>query len=333
MNSDATMVRTSRRRYAASGRMIHDCQAYHVRRAGVRMNSSPLRHPFAWRGVYSSLQERRGAANFNRMCTLAISFQTTRDYPVVIAANRDELLDRPAGDPTTLCESPHVIGGKDLKAGGTWLGISEHGIVAGLLNRRAENGANPQARSRGLLCLDVLRFQTAGQAAVFAAGQSGSDYNPFNLLMVSRTQAFVAYNRGATIEVVELKPGLHLLSNLDVDDFECPKISASYGKFAHLGANAEFQRDPVAQRAALAALLADHNTQLDSRISTAAGGRPNNALCLHLEGYGTRSSSMIFMRANTREIAHYFAPGPPCRTAYAPAAVPRNTTPQTQGPK
>src|SRR5260370_39812345 len=111
--------------------------------------------------------------------------------------------------------------------------------------------------------------------------------------MVSREQAFVAYNRGAAIEVVELKPGLHLLSNLEVNDFECPKISASYGKFAELGARAEFHRDPVGHRAALGALLASHNTQLDSRIGTAAGGRPNNALCLHLEGYGTRSSSMI----------------------------------------
>jgi uncharacterized protein with NRDE domain len=261
------------------------------------------------------------------MCTLAIYFQTTRDYPVIIAANRDEFLDRPADDPTTLCESPHVIGGQDLKAGGTWLGISENGIVAGLLNRRAENGGNPNARSRGLLCLDALRFTTAGQAAEFAAGQRGSDYNPFNLLMVSRTQAFVAYNRGAAIEVVELKPGLHLLSNLDVDDFECPKISASYGKFADLGARAEFLSDPVGNRAALGSLLADHNTQLDPR-----SGRPNS-LCLHLDSYGTRSSSMIFMSANTREIAHYFAPGPPCRTAYAPAVVPRNTTAQTQGPK
>jgi uncharacterized protein with NRDE domain len=266
------------------------------------------------------------------MCTLAIYFQTTRDYRVVIAANRDEFLDRPADDPTTLCESPHVIGGKDLKAGGTWLGISEHGVVAGLLNRRGENGANPKARSRGLLCLDALRFRTAGQAAEFAAGQRGSDYNPFNLLMVSRTQAFVAYNRGAAIEVVELKPGLHLLSNLDVNDFECPKISASYGKFAELGSRPEFQRDPVGNRAPLGQLLADHNTQLDPRIGTAAGGRPNS-LCLHLDSYGTRSSSMIFMRANSPEIVHYFAPGPPCRTAYAPAIVPRNTSAQFQGPK
>ena len=255
------------------------------------------------------------------MCTLAIYFQVTRDYPVVIAANRDEFLDRPATDPTTLCENPHVIGGKDLKASGTWLGISEHGIVAGLLNRRADDGGNPSARSRGLLCLDALRCHTAAQAAAFAAGQRGSDYNPFNLLMVSREQAFVAYNRGTAIEVVELKPGLHLLSNLDVDDFECPKISASYGKFEQLGANAEFRRDPVGNRAALGLLLADHNTQLDSR-----SGKPN-ALCLHVEGYGTRSSSMIFMRAGSSEISHFFAPGPPCQTAYAEAQVPRGTKP------
>jgi uncharacterized protein with NRDE domain len=255
------------------------------------------------------------------MCTLAIYFQSTRDCPVVIAANRDEFLERPAADPTTLLEDPHVVGGKDLKAGGTWLGISQNGIVAGLLNRRAENGGNPNARSRGLLCLDTLRRSTAREAAEFASRERGSDYNPFNLLIVSRTEAFVAYNRGASIEVVEIKPGLHLLSNLDLNDFECPKISASYGKFADLGNREYFQRDPVGNRAALGALLADHNTQLDPR-----SGRPN-ALCLHLENYGTRSSSLIFLRADSTEIAHYFAPGPPCVTAYSAAMVPTSVPP------
>ena len=255
------------------------------------------------------------------MCTLAIYFKATRDYPVVIAANRDEFLDRPAADPTTLLEEPHVVGGKDLKAGGTWLGISEYGVVAGLLNRRADNGGNPNARSRGLLTLDALKCRTAAAAAEFAARQSGADYNPFNLLMVSGEEAFVAYNHGAAIEVVSIKPGLHLLSNLNLNDFECPKISASYGKFAGLGDDAEFQRDPLAKRAALGALLADHNTQLDSPSL-----RPN-ALCLHMDGYGTRSSSLIFMRdGHQREVAHFFAPGPPCRTAYKEAAVPRRAT-------
>lgn len=250
------------------------------------------------------------------MCTLAIYFQMTRDYPVVIAANRDEFLDRTASDPTTLLENPHVVGGKDLKAGGTWLGISEHGLVAGLLNRRADNAGNPAARSRGLLTLDALQYRSAAAAAVFVERQAGTDYNPFNLLIVSRDEAFVAYNRGSAIEVVALRPGLHLLSNLDVNDFECPKISASYGKFAELGQRPEFRRDPVAERDRLGALLADHNTQLDSR-----SGRPN-ALCLHMDGYGTRSSSLIFMRAGGAEIEHFFAPGPPCRSAYARAEIP-----------
>src|ERR1700693_3210884 len=110
------------------------------------------------------------------MCTLAIYFRATRDCPVVIAANRDEFLERPAGDPTTLLENPHVVGGKDLNAGGTWLGISEHGIVAGLLNRRAENGGNPDARSRGLLCLDALRRRAARGAGEVASRGRGGGY-------------------------------------------------------------------------------------------------------------------------------------------------------------
>ncbi|MDO8433188.1 MAG: NRDE family protein [Candidatus Binatus sp.] len=251
------------------------------------------------------------------MCTLAIYYKVAADCPVVIAANRDEFLDRPATDPATLLEHPHVVGGKDLKAGGTWLGINQHGLVAGLLNRRSENGGNPNARSRGQLCLDALRHQSAADAARYASQQRGADYNPFNLLIVSREQAFVAYNRDGSIEVVELTPGLHLLSNLNVNDFECPKISASYAKFARLGDDADFVRDPVARRTDLATRLADHNTQLDS-----PSGR-SNALCLHMDGYGTRSSSMIFMSARSPRIDHFFAPGPPCRTPYSIAAVPR----------
>ena len=122
------------------------------------------------------------------MCTLAIYFQVFPDYPVVIAANRDEYLARPALPPTTLLEHPHVVGGKDLQASGTWLGINQYGLVAGLLNRRrADYGdPNPALRSRGLLCLDALRHRTAAEAAAFVRGQRGADYNAFNLLVASR---------------------------------------------------------------------------------------------------------------------------------------------------
>jgi uncharacterized protein with NRDE domain len=264
------------------------------------------------------------------MCTLAIYFKTFADYPVVVAANRDEYLARPALPPTTLEETPHIIGGKDLRASGTWLGINQHGVVAGLLNRR--NGAQENdlaLRSRGLLCLDALRHASASEAVRFVEGQSGADYNPFNLLIASREESFVAYNRWGKIETVRLTPGFHLLTNIDVDDFECPRISRSYGRFAQLGAREDFARDPVALRGELHKLLADHSTQLDPR-----SGRPNS-LCLHLTiplpesgyathgEYGTRSSSLIFMDRAGRRIEHFFAAGPPCTTSYEPAIVPR----------
>ncbi len=257
------------------------------------------------------------------MCTLAIYFRVFADFPVVIAANRDEFLARPALPPTTLEEHPSVIGGKDLKAGGTWLGINEHGVIAGLLNRRSER-ADPDARSRGQLCLDALRCGTAAEAAALVGAQRGADYNPFNLLVASRLEAFVAYDRtglrAGSIDIEPLTPGLHLLTNLDLDDFECPKIGRAYTRFAALAEDPDFARDPIAKRADLARLLADHSTQLDPR-----SGRPNS-LCLHMGEYGTRSSSLIFLGAAADNVVkHFFAPGPPCVTPYEPAPVPAHS--------
>jgi uncharacterized protein with NRDE domain len=252
------------------------------------------------------------------MCTLAIYFKVFPEYPVVIAANRDEFLSRPTLPPTTLLARPHVVGGKDLQANGTWLGISQYGLVAGLLNRsRASYGdPNPALRSRGLLCLDALRNRTAAEAAAFVRSQHGADYNAFNLLVASREEAFVAYNRGGGIELENLAPGMHLLTNLDLNDFECPRISRAHDRFASLCPPAEFARDPLAHREQLAHLLADHSTQLDARE-----GRPN-ALCLHMGDYGTRSASLIFLGRDPASVAHFFAPGPPCTASFAPALVP-----------
>jgi uncharacterized protein with NRDE domain len=249
------------------------------------------------------------------MCTLAIFLRVFPEFPVVVAANRDEYLARPAVAPTVLCEDPLVIGGKDLRAGGTWLAVNQFGMIAGLLNRRSDLPADPERRSRGLLCLDALRHRSVEQALRFVAAQDPERYNPFNLLLASREQAAVAHNRMGRIETTMLAAGTHLLTNLDVNDFECPKISRSFGKFASLAEERGLASDPPRMRERLAELLSDHSTQLDART-----GRPNS-LCLHLGDYGTRESSLIFVGAAGR-IEHYFAPGPPCTTAYAPASAP-----------
>jgi|SRR5579885_253917 uncharacterized protein with NRDE domain len=249
------------------------------------------------------------------MCTLALYLRVFPQFPLVVAANRDEFLARPAAAPTTLCQYPLVVGGKDLRAGGTWLAINEHGLIAGLLNRRSELPADPDRRSRGLLCLDALKFPTVSEALRFVVAQAPERYNPFNLLLASRAEAAVAHNRQGRIDATMLAPGTHLLTNLDVNDFECPRISRSFNRFAALASERSVADDPPLMRQRLAALLSDHSTQLDPRT-----GRPNS-LCLHLGDYGTRESSLVFVDAQGR-VEHYFAPGPPCTTAYAAAAVP-----------
>src|SRR5438309_9782695 len=100
------------------------------------------------------------------MCTLALYFRVFENFPLVVAANRDEHYDRPSAPPQILSLNPKIVAGKDLRVGGTWLGINEHGVFAAILNRRGngEQSAVSQARSRGLLCLDVLKRQSAREA-------------------------------------------------------------------------------------------------------------------------------------------------------------------------
>jgi uncharacterized protein with NRDE domain len=265
------------------------------------------------------LVQARLLCKFDTMCTLAIYFRTLLDYPVVIAANRDEFLARPSAAPSVIREKPCAVGGKDLRAGGTWLGINERGLIAGLLNRHTGAPADPSLRSRGLLCLEVLGCSSPAEARELVKARRGSDFNPFNLLVASRQESFVAYNHDGAISLVGLSPGLHLLTNLDVDDFECLKISGAYPRFAELGERAAFRRNPVAERSELRRLLADHTTQLDPR-----SGKPNS-ICLHLDGYGTRSSSLIFLGAEPSRLEHFFAPGPPCTTDFERVPVPSHS--------
>jgi|SRR5579875_618604 len=239
------------------------------------------------------------------MCTLAIYFQVFPTRPVVVAANRDEFLDRPALAPTVLNQAPVIAGGKDLKAGGTWLAINQFGMVAGLLNRRSSTAADPSLRSRGQLCLQALHHADVEQAIAYVTRQDPNAYNPFNLLVASPRVAVVADNRGGRIRATRLAPGMHLLTNLDVDDFECPRISAAFERFRALCQEPALGDRGAELRARLATLLADHSTQLDPRSN-----RPN-ALCLHGDKYGTRSSSIISIGASGAS-EHYFAPGPPC---------------------
>jgi len=249
------------------------------------------------------------------VCTLATFVDVFPDWPLVVAANRDEFLARPATPPVLLREEPpRAFGGRDLTAGGTWLGIAETGVVAGLLNRRSTTPPDPASRSRGLLCLEALQRRSASDAAAFAAAEPAGRYNAFNLLVADRTAAFVVSQpAGEHPRATRLASGLHVLTNLDVNDPTCPRIAASCRRFAAAGAAFGRDRDIDEFVAALREVLADHATALDPRGP--------GSLCVHAGPYGTRSSSVLLIAKAGP--AHYFhADGPPCATSLEPVPLP-----------
>lgn len=250
------------------------------------------------------------------VCTLAIYFQASTEFPLVVAANRDELYERAATAPTLLADDPWIVAGLDLVAGGTWLGVNARAMVAGIVNRRSTSAPDPTRRSRGQLCLDVLRETSVG-AACHRIGQGRGDlYNPFNLLAASPEAACVIGNVSGSMTLTRLDPGLHLLTNLDLNDAECPRIAKSYGLFD--AARRYLHRGGLdALLHTLKTILSDHSTPLDPRSS----GPPNN-LCVHTERFGTRSSTVVVYSASARRFRMWHANGPPCRNTHTEIEVP-----------
>jgi len=250
------------------------------------------------------------------VCTLAAFVRVFPAYPLVVAANRDEYLARPATPPAWLRETPpRAFGGRDLSAGGTWLGVNETDLVAGMLNRRSAVPPDAACRSRGQLCLDLLGCPNAVAAAAHAAAEPAGRYNPFNLLLADPRDAFVVSQpRGETPRATRLEPGLHLLTNLDLNDPTCPRIAASHRGFAVAGDAFARDGDVDALVSRLQMVLADHATALDPRGP--------GSLCVHAGPYGTRSSSVLLVPADAAPVRYFHADGPPCRTRLEPVALP-----------
>jgi len=251
------------------------------------------------------------------MCTLVLFFHVFPEFPIVIAANRDEDLSRPSSGPVQHASSPWIFGGKDLLAQGTWLGVNAHGVAVGVLNRQSYEPTDPQARSRGQLCLDALKQHSAEAALGFLLTQDDSRYNPFNLVLVDSTSAYVIDNHVNPLTVHRLSTGIHLVTNRNANDPACSRIS----RFSPL-----FAKDVVHSKKKSPALLYLFSL-LHQRMATHADptAEARDGLCIHLEGYGTRSSTLLAYAKQERFFRYHFAPGPPCRTHYKEVELPSPT--------
>ncbi|HZR83230.1 MAG TPA: NRDE family protein [Candidatus Binatia bacterium] len=250
------------------------------------------------------------------MCTLAVYTRSLPGLPLVVAANRDEFYARPATGPLLLAEEPRVLGGRDLVAGGSWLCVSERELVVGVLNRRTGEPPDPARASRGALCLELARASSAAEAAERLADVPPRLHNPFNVLVADRGRAFVAQNRDAGTVVEELPAGTHLLTNLNLNDSTCSRISRSARRFAEVGERFAETGDASELVGGLRAVLADHLTALDDR-------QPTDQLCIHTALYGTRSST-ILLAPDVGPLLYLHASGPPCRRPHRRIPLPWN---------
>ena len=162
------------------------------------------------------------------MCTLVILRRPGHDWPLILAANRDEMAGRPWKPPARHWpDRTDVVGGIDLESEGSWLARNDHGVIAAVLNRVGTLGPAPGKRSRGELVLDALDHADAGAAAVALADLDPGAYRPFNLVLADNTSAWwLAARDGARAIVVERIPhGLSMLTAHDMNDPDSSRIA------------------------------------------------------------------------------------------------------------
>lgn len=235
-------------------------------------------------------------------------------YPLLVAANRDEQYDRPSAPPSLLEHGPKMIAGRDLRAGGTWLGINQHGVLAAMLNRRvnSQTVSFPDARSRGQLCLDLLAHRSAAEAEIFMLAHR-LPYNPFTALVADRNIALVSYNVGETIRIQKLQPGLHVFSSAAEFDLHSAKADRAYSLFGQAGEKLRRAGDnDIEAPAALHSALGDHSLPPGSNDA-------GDAICVHRDNSGTVSSSIVVLATSRSRFKYLHCAGAPCRNAFGAA--------------
>ena len=256
------------------------------------------------------------------MCTVIILRRPGHEWPLLVASNRDEMSDRPWRAPGRHWpDRPEVVGGLDVAAGGSWLGLNDSGVLAAVLNRAGTLGPAAGRRSRGELVLEALDHADSAGAADALGHLNPRAYRPFNMVVADDRDAFCLYHRdesGVAAVVVEPIPsGLSMITAYDRNDPADPRVRAGLPRFARAPSP-----DPKT------GTWTDWQALLGSR-ETASEGGPQSALCFSTpEGFATSSSALIALPTRSRfheeSPVWLFAAGPPDQAPWQPiSGLPR----------
>lgn len=223
------------------------------------------------------------------MCLILIAWRAHQEFPMVVAANRDEMHGRPSAAAGFWSDAPHILAGRDLEAMGTWLGVTRAGRFAAVTNFRDALDAGNASRSRGWLAREFLESHYSAAAyASRVAAQAGA-YRAFNLLLGDGGELWWLSNRGNGPQ--RLEPGTYGLSNHFLDS-PWPKVIRGKAQLGRIMSAAP-AIEPLLE------LLGDTSVPPDDQLPDTGVGTERERLLAAARivspEYGTRCSSALIL--------------------------------------
>jgi uncharacterized protein with NRDE domain len=231
------------------------------------------------------------------MCLILLSYGQHPQYPLVLAANRDEFYNRATEPARFWNDHPEVLAGRDLQAGGTWLGVTRSGRIAVITNYREKESFDPQSPTRGKLVSNFLTENISAPYYLESIRHNAKAYNGFNLITGDREGLYYFSNRNGSVQ--KLARGLFGLSNHLLDS-PWPKVTRSKKQFELL------LKPPAIDETAMFDLLSDTRTAPDEALPDTGVGleleRLLSPVFIKSPKYGTRCSTLITVDTNYKMI-------------------------------
>jgi uncharacterized protein with NRDE domain len=229
------------------------------------------------------------------MCLILFSYRTHPSFRLILAANRDEYHARPSDPPAFWEEAPHLLSGRDLVAGGTWLGITRTGRLAAITNYRNPASVMKNAPSRGKLVCDYLMGDQSPLEYLLQVQDQAEKYNGFNLLIGDTEDFFWYSNRNDSI--LKISPGIYGISNR-LFDTPWPKVVRGKELLAPILAEKNPSTDDLFR--VLRDEMAPADAILPATGVTLEWERMLSPIFIRNPVYGTRSSTLIFIGYDDR---------------------------------
>ena len=225
------------------------------------------------------------------MCLLLLALDSHPSYELLIAANRDEFYDRPTRAAEFWAEQPDILGGKDLRGGGTWFGITKSGKFAAVTNYRDPDTLKDNAPSRGELVSAYLKGSFDPREYLSELVGKANLYNGFNLIIGHRKEVYWYSNYGEGIRKIE--PGIHGLSN-HLLDTTWPKVVRGKEKLERLVKDQNDIDPETVFKILLDNLKPDDKDLPDTGVDL-EWERILSPIFISSPSYGTRSSTVVLV--------------------------------------